>query len=337
MRIIFHVGMGKTGTTSIQAGLDRNAVKLSTKRTKYLGPWFDLLGDQYSSRPGQVSFFSLPANELAKLGEQYLDVLKRMQDESGFQTYIVSNEALWGKAIRLQPFFDSLMTEANVEFVGYVRNASAWLPSAYAQWGINHKTYGGPVKPFASRAPHLVKAYREVLVWDKLYADRVTLRHFDGLDDVFTDFLKVIGLDIDAPKIRLNERRSDAQLILRLLFNGRYEEPMDPSEFNKVVQSKTNRVAPLGKVVEEFFDYSTLPKVVAEEADVFQKIKDLFDIDLVSADSMTRIKKSPDLGPLRDDILDYLLDAFITLTERVAALESAENRHESPAKTRTGT
>lgn len=47
MKIVFHIGMGKTGTSSIQAALSQNAGELRKQGALYLGMWFDRLDPSY--------------------------------------------------------------------------------------------------------------------------------------------------------------------------------------------------------------------------------------------------------------------------------------------------
>ena len=37
--LLFHIGMGKTGTSSIQYALDSSADRLAAKGVRYLGMW----------------------------------------------------------------------------------------------------------------------------------------------------------------------------------------------------------------------------------------------------------------------------------------------------------
>lgn len=320
MQLIVHIGMGKTGTTSIQGGLDQNTPTLAAAKVQYLGSWFDVGAGDYIGRSNQIKFFSLPTDELKAFGKLYVEKLLRTSNESAIKTFIISNEALWGQSKKLKPFFDVVADSIDTRFVGYVRNAHDWLPSAYAQWGVVHKVYAGPVRSFRSRAPDLVKAYREVLHWSKLYGDKFTLRDYDSTSDVFQDFVELIGLPTGMESRRLHGRRSDGQMILRLLLNNRCSTPAEPDLFNRVLQSKGNHVLPVREIINNHFDTSEISSVIANETKIFSEIQRRFGIDLTTADKTKPLKKLRD-EELRGELIDHMLDVIITLAERVDRLE----------------
>lgn len=323
MKIVFHVGMGKTGTTSIQGGLDVNADSLVKLKVRYLGPWFDVFDETYSGRANQRGFFSLPADEQIVFAKRYFEYLREISKKDGVEIFIVSNESLWGQSNTLKPFFKTLASLMTVEFIAYARNPDDWLRSAYSQWGISHKTYQGRVRSFESRSRPLIKSYREVLEWVRLYGKDFMLCDYDTAGDVFEHFIKSVGIKSGLTARRLHSRSSDAQLVLRLLLNDRHKEIVEPELFNKVVQSRGNRVLPLEKILENYFDYSEGPTIVKEQAEIFRKIKDATEIDLTLNTKSESVSK--DINVLRNEILDHILEVTITLAERVYELEKAVN------------
>jgi len=58
-KLIVHIGMGKTGTTSIQRALRISTKELDSKGVKYLGMWFEFERDSFVGTKETVKFFKL--------------------------------------------------------------------------------------------------------------------------------------------------------------------------------------------------------------------------------------------------------------------------------------
>ena len=64
MRLILHVGMGKTGTSSIQKVLEANQAGLKAQKAHYLGMWFDFVDPRYHGIQGVRDVFEQSPDEL---------------------------------------------------------------------------------------------------------------------------------------------------------------------------------------------------------------------------------------------------------------------------------
>ncbi|WEJ80458.1 hypothetical protein EQ718_16360 (plasmid) [Paracoccus versutus] len=135
MNLILHIGMGKTGTSAIQAALSSSADRLAAQGAEYLGMWFDMLDPRFRGVQNQEQFFSLPPEEMTHAADLLIEML-RARSAAGIQSFILSNEALSGKVGQMKPMINRLR-EAGiaVRVIGYARNPASWLPSAYVQWG----------------------------------------------------------------------------------------------------------------------------------------------------------------------------------------------------------
>lgn len=78
MEIILHVGMGKTGTTSIQKVLAANATKLRSQGIEYLGMWFSFIDEAMQGYIGQQQFYQSQPEEMASYAKSLLDRLERV-------------------------------------------------------------------------------------------------------------------------------------------------------------------------------------------------------------------------------------------------------------------
>ena len=136
---------------------------------------------------------------------------------TGAQTFILSNEGLFGEGgSALKIFIDEIGRQSDLKIIAYMRPVREWLPSAFAQWGVRHKTYEGPIQPFRQRAPHLIKQYAGIRAWNENFKSALTVRKHTKSTDVVADFAETIGLDISSDKRRL-ERSEPADMVLQAL------------------------------------------------------------------------------------------------------------------------
>src|SRR5690606_15692465 len=100
MRIIFHIGMGKTGTSSIQRSLRKADDRLIKVGVKYLGLMLEhspikLYGWQNGA--ATAKFSTLDPIEAGKQVEEILTKTARHFEQAGVHTLIWSNEWFFGR------------------------------------------------------------------------------------------------------------------------------------------------------------------------------------------------------------------------------------------------
>ncbi|MGB0925887.1 MAG: hypothetical protein ACPGVA_01675 [Pikeienuella sp.] len=319
MKIIFHIGMGKTGTSSIQHALSENRAALAAKSTHYFGMWFSELDPSYRGFDGQAAFLQAAATDPEGMADRFCQMCRQQAEKRGTETFILSNEGLFGHVSSFAPFVSALTTLMDVSLVMYVRDPRAWLPSAYTQWGIRHKEQPGEVQGFAERARVLIGQYSGVRLWNEAFPDHLIAReHAKGLD-VVQDFANVIGIPLAPPKERVLERAEDAEILLRAVFNNRFKDPVLPERFSRVVLNTSNRpAADVGAMIERCFDMSSLDDVLKGASEDLAYLKDTLGMDFTSTGEAPA---PPDETAIKTRMVDYLVEITLQQSLRLQKLE----------------
>jgi len=147
MRVIVHLGAGKTGTTSIQKFLLDNYSQnqWNNNRLFYGGMCFESLGRDKRWKQQPWLFNELAEDELY---DEFIQEFKRyikFCTENGFSTLVISNETFSVAVEKLIPVFKSLSHYADLHLCHYVRSPENWVVSAYQQWCVKHKIIEGPI------------------------------------------------------------------------------------------------------------------------------------------------------------------------------------------------
>ena len=306
MKLIMHIGMGKTGTSSIQKALSQSAGQLAAQDAEYLGLWFDMLGPDHAGRTGLPGVVRAAPDEMRDLATRFLGILR----ERGHETYVFSNEALFGHVGTLGPFLETLHAAADLEvrYLAYVRRPHDWLPSAFTQWNIRHKQQEGPLQPYGERARTLASTYDGLRRWHEKTGDRLTVRAFDKGTDVVADFAGVTGLEVAPLDTRALERSEPAETVLRGLFNDRFEPAVLPERFSQTLLKggKAGQVPSIDRMIDLCFDHETTDEIVQENRAMFEEIETLTGLDL-RLDEPTSTPR-PDPDAVRRRILDYTVE-----------------------------
>lgn len=246
-RLFFHIGAGKTGTSSIQQTLWHSRAQLQNQGVWYLGMMLErapLVKYPWQRSNGSEIFHALKAKEAESQLEEILSETVAEARRSGAHTLIWSNESFFGRNKSTRAALQRLIEDGvDVRIVAYVRRHDAWLKSAYAQWGIKHKTYAGPVKPFKEWSQTRQAKFAPPL-WSlsTAFPERLMLRNLDGTGDAVADFAQVCGIDASGLTVgRHNVTPSQAELMLRALYNSRYADPVLPERFDRGVASQVQR------------------------------------------------------------------------------------------------
>ena len=241
MKLIFHIGAGKTGSSSIQKTLAGAESQLISHGICYVGLMFEknvpkIYDWQESSQIEQ--FHALPSE---KMQEELSDVLEQTVKEcesKNIHTIIWSNESFFGRMAKTLVVLKEFEKRGHeVQSIAYIRRHDAWARSAYIQWGLKHKTSEGKLQPFSQwiekRMPHFSKGLQEVL---NEFPHSFFIRNVDSLKDAVADFLTIFGLnDLNIIQIRDNDSPSNEELFLRALFNEKFDTQVLPKRFDNTV------------------------------------------------------------------------------------------------------
>lgn len=320
MKLILHIGMGKTGTSSIQLALSQSAEKLKTQHARYLGMWFDMIDPSFRGVVNQSKFFSQTPDTLQSQAITFYGIIEKIALEEHVDTFIISNEAFSGQASVLKPFLDEVTKRGNeVRVIGYVRNPGSWLPSAYIQWGIRDKTQKGPVPSYEKMARILVNWYNGLIEWSNLMRDILDVRHYDAVGDIVTDFAQAAGLDLEIPADRMLERGEDCEILLRALFANRFPQQVLPSLFNRAVTGNSKSYPLLEESLVRYFDYQSTEQIINDNRALFERCKESLGIDLLA--DIPDLPRVPEIDDIRTRLIDYLVEISLDQARRITNLE----------------
>ncbi|MBK7168682.1 MAG: sulfotransferase [Gammaproteobacteria bacterium] len=227
LRLVFHLGPGKTGTTAIQSALRARRDALLGQGCWYLGMMLEHAPVQryhWQKITGTPEFVALD-KQLANA--QLLEVFRASLPairEAGCHTIVWSNEWFLQRTGFVIDTVSALAESGlEVQIVSYVRRHDAWARSAYIQWGIKDKRYPGKTRPFAQWLKYEAMAFAAQLApWIERFPERCAVRNFDAIADVVADFQQLTGLDgAGLESVRVNEAPSAEELLLRVLENDR--------------------------------------------------------------------------------------------------------------------
>lgn len=321
MRFIFHIGMGKTGTTSIQRTLAENATLLAQQNVHYMGMWFEAANPAFQGLSGFGAFLAQTDADKILCANRFYNHAKRVSGETGAETFILSNESLFQNGHRVEPFLRRLQAlGAELQFIAYLRDPRSWLPSAHTQWALRHKTNKGRLEPFDKSARRLIKFYEGIIFWLTHFGAEIDVREIAPDQDVVVDFAQWASLDLSPIHMRALERAEPADTLMRAMFNDTVPETVLPERFNTVVRdTDVSTVPSISDAIKVCFDHSAAGEVINDNAGVFNLIREQTGIDFLGCSEGDT--KTLDEAALQRRIIDYLVDITINQSKRLNHLE----------------
>lgn len=244
LRLIVHIGAGKTGTTSIQRALVTQQKSLIEQGFWYLGLMLENAPVKRYPWQRALAFEELMSLTESEITAQLADVLSSSVDiiaSSGCKTAILSNEAFLNRPKvhrAIIPVFEQLAEKGwEIEIVTYIRRHDAWMQSAYQQWGLKHKTYKGELLPFSKWRKRSNCFFNDSLqIWMNAKGCKNIVHNFDAVTNVVDDFYALVGLERKKiGSIRANKSPTSEELLLRSLFNNQSQDTVLPSEFERLM------------------------------------------------------------------------------------------------------
>ena len=246
MKFIFHIGAGKTGSTSIQKTLQKNIGRLRDRGIYYLGMMLNQnvakVEYDWQKKPTVFNMEAFHKLDDVTASEQILDILVptiAKAKKENIETLIWSNESFFGRKYNFLKALETLRDEhgIDVEILIYVREYSSWAQSSYIQWGIKHKNYPGEVKPFG-----VWKESRNFLFFKPIHRLKsktdlkVCVRNMSAHEDVVVDFLEHAGISPSGLKVlKDNMSPSNEELLMRIVYNSMFDREVPIREFDEEV------------------------------------------------------------------------------------------------------
>ena len=232
--LIVHIGMGKTGSSSIQKTLAGATEVLARQHALYVGLNFErstYLKYSWQKAQGWPELFEKEDTKFhTELKDVLLYTLKEAKDNN-ISTLIWSNESLFSANQKVIPVLLELQKSENIDItiISYVRRHDSWAQSAYVQWGIKHKTYRGELKPFREWINKGRLNYSaSTNAWAENFID-FQLINFDKAGNIVKALFDAAGLDYShIHERRDNESPNITALTLWAMFNDLSHEPVLP-------------------------------------------------------------------------------------------------------------
>jgi hypothetical protein len=327
--LLVHIGHGKTGSTSIQQTLLKNRDALLERGVAYLGRMLEHCETsepkEWQHADGAVRLLhQMPADtagqEIYSVLTEELDRLKTI----GVHTAIWSNEAFFARREAVCDALEKLREDGvAVTIIVYLRRHDKWAKSAYAQWGIRHKSYEGPVKSFQEwiklRPVHFAD---NLEFWDQHFGSDLLVRNFDETPDVVADFFEKSGItDIDA--IRAYETPSPQALMAWAVHNSRTEKEVQPDAFGRLLRPSRLFWEP-AKLLDAKETYcpteDELDQILSECAPDLERINKIF---AAHGEPVFDTKDKAKASPVPDDweMIQYMMVMVFSLQEQVLRLK----------------
>ena len=186
--IFLHIGLPKTGTSTLQNFLFENAAELKAQGALYPKGLWDV-----KRRHPELAHCFLPANR-----KRYAHVWSEMHtiiQQADEEVIVLSSEAFSNLNAKALELLKKELSPYQVTLVAYLRRLDLWIESSYLQ-NIKSGAYTGTMTDFLPRvAPDIF--YKKVLLWQNLFGKdnlEVRLLERELIPDICTDFVNLIGL-----------------------------------------------------------------------------------------------------------------------------------------------
>lgn len=245
VKLIVHIGHGKTGSSSIQESLLKAQPQLEAQGIRYLGLMLEHARNtdrpRWQVHGGSDLYFNATSAEQAnaELLAVLQDELQRLQRE-GVQKAIWSNEWLAQRGQMVLPALRQLLEQGwDIEVQCYIRRHDKWILSAYSQWGLKHKSYPRPLLDFPSWFSHhwgrALNFSQTLDLWDSVFSGRLKVFNFDASGDVVQHFMRVNGI-AGVESIVDNVSKAAPVAAAQAVFNSRKTGQVLPETFNSVAE-----------------------------------------------------------------------------------------------------
>lgn len=205
-KLFLHIGFNKTGSTSLQHSLFKNAINLESVGYLYPGQATD---SYMQSRQHVPLAATLPDRQIAwlrpaknkVLAQALPDVLTAIR-ESSAHSVILSSEAFGGINMTLERvrMIQDKLAEFDIYIVAYIRRQDSYILSTYQEGVKNGETNSFQFDRFR-KSRQLAFSHR-LAPWRQVFGnDRVIVRPFDKSfwpqNELLYDFLTAIGAPYD--------------------------------------------------------------------------------------------------------------------------------------------
>lgn len=246
-RIFFHIGLPKTGTTSIQRQMRIHHDALRELGILYpLGPNTDAIAE-HSSRDGQgphadmaTRFFDIKANLLAS-GINWETIFDEFRNDTTLHSLVISHETQSVASNKLKrDAYLSAINGSEASFLVYLREPVSWLNSLYIQNMTSVHPFSGKPENFPNLKRYLESGFEGILSpFDEL--GELVIKSYENAraeDNLLEGFFHYIGAK-DSPRLFENSTRANAKSMSRdqiRFLNGVKQSNPEP-EILRIIQN----------------------------------------------------------------------------------------------------
>jgi hypothetical protein len=286
--------------------------------------WFDMIDPKLRDDKIQRRFFNESVHKSDDLAEIFISAIQTKQKNTNVSRFILSNEALLQQHKSFGAFVESLSQRVYVKLIAYARNPYDWLPSAYNQWCICHKTSNGAIPPFASGGRALLNMFEDLLSWENMHSEIFNVREFSTSIDVVSDFASFLSVEMKPSKTHVQQRVETTESVLRAVYNNRFQGEALPDLFNRAFCNLDFGKSPAIKdVLDNSFDYRESEVIIAERTALFSELRNRTQIDFFDRPSIST--KEISVSEVQGRLLEHVLNIIMQQADRITALEDRLN------------
>lgn len=253
-KLFFHLGISKTGSSSLQKSLYDNKSILEDSGIKYLDS--GIISDSDIAHTGfAFSMLDHYPEWAASQDRDYKNIIKTMASEvssSNLENFICSSEALSSvhdikKLVFLRDCFADV---CDLYFVIFLRRPDSWVYSWFCQATKNHPFISISFSKFMNTAKYeffdTIDRYVSVFGDSSMIPVAYEILKTDGVG-IEDCFMKAIGLDgfVSFPKLMMQENVTPSADVLALFKTLNAQIDMEPSE-------RVEFYSALGNLVSDF-------------------------------------------------------------------------------------
>lgn len=345
-QLVVHIGTGKTGSTAIQSYFRRNKLECEKAKIDYWGLNLEYapIMQQYEWRKpdGTAILQRMPESQASQeVTHALMEALKSTDKDS---LIIWSNESIYEKPSIFIPAIQSCarQLQLQVKIVAYARNLRSYVRSAYAQWGVKHKTYQGRIKSFKEWGNESIAflSYGIKLErWNMEFNGSFALVNYDSIDDVVDDFKQRIGLPVEQLDTQRSKREysspSDIHLALYALYNNTYNNPVLPSDITRLLRqnncdSGDYAFGDLTRIFPKDDDLNEITRQLQNQQDLLNAILAGQNQPQLQSFDWETDRQQPDRSSIVEGVIALLLRIIVKQNERISTLENQRgtNRRE---------
>ena len=286
-RVILHVGIHKTGTTSIQGFLDKNWEVLKENNVLY-----PLAGRQETYQKNHVSHHKLAWSVVSwysnkykfNKSDEYWTIMNHEIEKENPELIILSSEFFWRALIEEIKQIKSYLERYDVQVLLYFRNPLDYAVSGYKQ---DIKT-GKTTQDFYAYVKERTWQYdfdATITRWQSVFGkNAIKIRIFEKVkSNLIEDFVKLVGID-KFPLIQNVETRnvSPSDAVIHMIRMLNILDARTPNSFDSII----------ARVRRNIVRGSSPGRILSRLADTFIKAPILNDSDAKYLESITKDLKS---------------------------------------------